>query len=329
MTNKDYDVIVLDERIFCDIAFTGMAHLPALGEEIFAHGLTVAAGGAFNTVVALRRLGVKVGTIANLGEDFFSRFIYEQMAAEGLDTGLIRHHNRPLPAVTVAVPIDSERAFFSYVEPQEFAPLDRGYLQNIKAQHLHLCSLEVAIGNYEVMKQAKENDQSISLDGKCSAERLDACETKAALGLVDYLMPNATEAMRMTGVDDVEAAVRKLGEKVPHVIVKWGTRGAIAFSAGKIIKSEALKVTPVDTTGAGDCFNAGFIFGVLAGRSVEECMRYGNIIGGLSTLGSSATSTPTYDEFMRCLETCFPEAGCRQPISRRSKICNRSRVYGP
>ncbi len=87
----------------------------------------------------------------------------------------------------------------------------------------------------------------------------------------------------------------------PTVVIKLGCRGAIAFDGRDWTASRALPIEPVDTTGAGDCFAAGFMLGLIRGQNLVECLRYGNVAGGLSTLGCGATSAPTLEQFAACL----------------------------
>jgi sugar/nucleoside kinase (ribokinase family) len=82
---------------------------------------------------------------------------------------------------------------------------------------------------------------------------------------------------------------------------------AVAFSGGQLLHSPALAVTPVDSTAAGDCFNAGFLYGLLNGHALAECLQYGNIAGGLSTQGSGATRTPTYAELSAYVKREFAQ----------------------
>src|SRR6185295_7710170 len=94
----------------------------------------------------------------------------------------------------------------------------------------------------------------------------------------------------------VEVAAQQLGRNVPHIIIKCGAHGAVAFSHDELLWALALPVTPLDTTAAGDCFNAGFLYGLLNGHSLAEGLHYGNIAGGLSTQGPGAMCAPTYAE---------------------------------
>ena len=96
-------------------------------------------------------------------------------------------------------------------------------------------------------------------------------------------MPNDAEACRMTGTSDVEAAAEALAQQVPLVAIKCGSRGALVRFEGKRWLVPTKKVTPVDTIGAGDSFNAGFLEAYLRGCSPTECAEQGNRVAALST----------------------------------------------
>ena len=127
---------------------------------------------------------------------------------------------------------------------------------------------------------------------------------RKAVKSVDVFLPNAAEARRMAGCADTASAMRELAALCPVVVVKDGAAGAHAIADGQIYHEPAIPVTPVDTTGAGDCFNAGFIKAWLDGRPIPECLRWGNVVGGLSTtaLGGTARAVSA-EEVRRWLST--------------------------
>jgi sugar/nucleoside kinase (ribokinase family) len=114
--------------------------------------------------------------------------------------------------------------------------------------------------------------------------------------MVDLFLPNAGEARRLTGTETTEAAAEILAAFCPLVVIKQGACGALARTRELQIQSPALDVAVLDTTGAGDCFNAGFLYSHLRGDPLETSLRYGNICGGLSTTTHGTEATPTAAE---------------------------------
>jgi sugar/nucleoside kinase (ribokinase family) len=130
----------------------------------------------------------------------------------------------------------------------------------------------------------------VVMDGNSGDEvRLSSASVREAIGSVDLFTPNAKEARRITGQADLDQAMCVLAELCPLVVVKDGGNGAFACAEGRIVHAPAIPVAPADTTGAGDCFNAGFLAAWLDGLPLEECLRWGNVVGGLSTLSPGGT----------------------------------------
>jgi sugar/nucleoside kinase (ribokinase family) len=128
------------------------------------------------------------------------------------------------------------------------------------------------------------------MDGNSTEETLQNTPSlQKALSKLDLFMPNASEACRLTGERDTYAALQALAHLCPLVVIKAGAEGAYATQAGHMYHSRAIPIAPIETTGAGDCFNAGFIKAWLQGCQIEECLRWGNIVGGLSTQAEGGT----------------------------------------
>ena len=104
-----------------------------------------------------------------------------------------------------------------------------------------------------------------------------------ALRSLDLFLCNAREARSLTGQEDLETAIRILAKYTPEVVIKNGSQGSIGFLDGVLSHVPAIKVKALDTTGAGDCFNAGFLKIWLSGGDQRSALEWGNIVGGLST----------------------------------------------
>jgi sugar/nucleoside kinase (ribokinase family) len=140
------------------------------------------------------------------------------------------------------------------------------------------------------------------MDCQCVAATLATPGLAESLRQVDIFAPNASEALQLTGAATVEEALARLAELTPLVIVKRGSEGAIAQAGGRVARAPGIAVDVFDTTGAGDCFNAGFLYGQLHGLPLEASLRCGNICGGLSTTargGAAAPSAAQVEEWLR------------------------------
>jgi len=112
---------------------------------------------------------------------------------------------------------------------------------------------------------------------------------KDTLREVDLFFPNEVELRGITGTDDVREGLKSLENGRTRTIAKLGPRGAAALVDDAVVEVAAFPVEPVDTTGAGDSFDAGFLFAWLDGRPLPECLRWGTACGSLSTRGSGGT----------------------------------------
>lgn len=286
-----YDVLVPGDY-FCDVIFTGLPTFPALGQELYTQDVKVVPGGPLNNVVALRRLRVNVGWASDLGTDFFSQFIAHYVRNEGIDSSLITWIDQPLRRVTVALSYPADRAFITRCDPgRDVAEMAFEALYKATFNHVHFTGLSAEERTLEFYDACRERGIEVSTDCQHSEDTLDVPLIREIISRVDLFMPNASEAMHMTHTANIPAALEALGQIVPYVVIKNGAGGAYARRESVNYFSPALHVIPIDTTGAGDVFNAGFLAAHLEGHDPEECLRWGNFCGAQSVLGAGGTTT--------------------------------------
>ena len=161
------------------------------------------------------------------------------------------------------------------------------------AGHLHLSSyfLQKALRPRvpDLFRLAKEAGLSTSLDTNDDPNDRWERDVLRVLTWVDVLLPNEYEACRLARVEDPMLALDFLAERVPLVAMKRGEKGALARRGSETFEAPSLRVIAVDTIGAGDSFDAGFIHQFIRGAKIEECLRYGNLTGALSATRSGGT----------------------------------------
>jgi len=281
-----YDVLVYGP-IFCDLIFTGLPDVPNLGKELFADHLTVSLGGSAIVASGLRRLGLKVGLIADLGGDPFSQIVWGLLQENDIDVSLIRKTKESLKQVTVALSYPEDRAFVTRFE-QLNTPIDlSGILQDNPTQHLHICSFLAALDNPEAAQTARSVGASVSADFGWDEKALLDPKLLKLVAELDVFLPSKAEIFQMMQDSHLESAAEKMLSTMKHgdLIVKVGRRGVIGFQKDTSDPKHvpAISVEAVDTTGAGDAFDAGFLFAYLNKMSMQDCLMYGVICGGLTT----------------------------------------------
>ncbi len=297
-----YDVLLLGSY-YCDLIFNGLPELPRLGLDLYGTEFDVVAGGCYRSSLALKRLGLRAGWLVDFGDDLFSQLVLNMAERDGLDSGLFCRHPFPQRRVSVAFSYVHDRGFISYVDPPPpttRSPID--VIQQHRPRVVLISHLEFGAGHAALVAAAHAAGAVVYMDCQSGTATLETPGVREAVGRVDVFGPNESEALRLTGAANVEAALAQLADIAPTVVIKRGAQGALARAGEQVILSPALPVTVRDTTGAGDCFNAGFVYGYLSGHDLAGCLSRGNICGGLAVVSRGKDSLPTaaqVDELMR------------------------------
>jgi sugar/nucleoside kinase (ribokinase family) len=293
-----YDLFVAG-RPSVDVMFADLEQWPELGNDIDADALGVCAGTSFNTPAAANRIGLRVAYVAEIGNDVWSRMIRDEFEAEGISTEFLVAEARPLPAVSVALNMDGDRGFVSHWGggpgvDDRIAERAVELIGSVEARHLHAQiddapALEVA---------ARARGMSVSVDAFDGASWASPRPVDELLRGVDVLLANEAEACAMAGTPDPDAALERLAGNCDCVVIRRGPRGAVGVAGGDVRAVPADPVEVVDTTGAGDCFNAGFLAGWLAGLPIEHSLTLGVICGSAAVTDFGGyRGCPREDEF--------------------------------
>jgi sugar/nucleoside kinase (ribokinase family) len=274
-----YDLLVAG-RPSIDVLFSDLEAWPELGKDIESGGLGVCAGTSFNTPAAANRIGLRVAYVATIGDDVWSRMIRDEFDAEGLPADFLEVEDRPLPGVSVALNLDGDRGFVTHwgsgdAYDARLRARGREVAATIDARHLHAYVDE----DPELEGLARRRGMTVSLDawgGPAWSSDRPLADTLAG---ADVLFANQTEAAAMTGMDDDERALERLADHCGCVVITRGAAGALGLADGQMRSVPADPVEIVDTTGAGDSFNAGFLAGWLGGLPLEGSLTLGVICG--------------------------------------------------
>ena len=299
---KFFNIAIAGE-IYVDQIFTGFDHIPLLGEEVFAEQYRrEAGGGTVNTACALARLGHRASVFGVFGEDE-ETWLRSRLKSFGVAVDWACSSELP-NGLTVSMSIRSDRSFLTYAganaKLKGYIALPETLAALSKAQHVHFAMpLEVELAQL-ILPALRSAGCTLSIDPGWRKEWFLSPGSLEVLRMVDLFLPNESEAQLLTGCEDVEQMLRAcamLGLR--HTVIKLGPRGAATLRDDRLIAIVPPDVHVVDTTGAGDAFDAGFIDAWLSGADVEEQLRRACICGSLSTRAHGAlTALPLREEMM-------------------------------
>ena len=284
-----------------DVLVLGSDVVPAFGQqEKLVDGISLVIGGsAAITAVAAARLGLRVALVAAVGSDPAGTFMRDQLSAEGVDVRFVAVREDAPTGMTVALSRGGDRAILTAlgaVASLTAADVPASLLAG--ARHVHASSwflLQDCLGPglAALFSAARSAGVTTSLDTNWDPSgRWGDVLLTAAIAQADVLLPNEAEALRLSGADDLDDAIGALLAAGPRrVVVKLGEQGAICADGTARQRVSMPPVPPVDTTGAGDCFNAGLIAGLLGGLSLAEATALGCAAGALSTGAPGGTAS--------------------------------------
>ncbi len=246
---------------------------------------TLASGGsAGNTIYGLGVMGVHSSFIGKVGRDEFGNFYEKNMVDAGLTPVLMRSANSPTGTAVALVTPDSERTFATHLGAATELSADDLNASHFKGYNI-LYVEGYLIYNLPLVERAfrmaKENHMCIALDlasFNVVKEMLPAFE-RIVNEYVDIVFANEEEARAFTGLGPVDA-LNEISKRCKIAVVKTGPDGSWIKRDNEVVKVDALKVKAVDTTGAGDLYAAGFLYGFSNGFSLYKCGLFGSILAG-------------------------------------------------
>ncbi len=307
-TRPDLDVLVAGE-INPDLILTDPDLEVRFGQAetlVRRADLTVGSSSAIFACGAAR-LGLRVAFVGVVGDDEFGRFMCRSLAAAGVDVSPVLVEADQRTGLSVILSRGPDRAILTF--PGAIAALRAEQIPTSllrRARHLHVASffLQTALqpGLAGLFQQARVLGLTTSLDTNWDPTQAWA-GLDDVLPLTDVFLPNETEALAITHASDLPQAVARLRGWVRTGAIKLGAQGALAWRGKEQARAEALPVDVVDTVGAGDSFDAGFVCGFLHGWDLSRCLRLAVACGSLSTRAAGGTAAqPTLAEALQALE---------------------------
>ena len=304
---RDLDLLVVGD---CnpDLVLAGTRVRPAFGQgETWVEQAALVVGGTSSiTACGAARLGLRTAMACVVGDDLFGRFMLAELTSCGVDTGpAIVDPTRPT-GVSAVLAEPGDRATMTF--RGTIGALEAGMVSDdllARTRHVHtggwfLQGAAIAIA--DILRRARTAGATTSLDPGADPDGGWDGVLRALLPEIDHLLPNAAEARALTGLEDIEAAARGLAAAGTTAVIKCGTDGVLAVRDSAVVRAPALDVAVVDTIGAGDSTNAGWLAGVLNGWPAERAARLAAVCGSLSTRARGGTAAqPTLAEALALL----------------------------
>jgi sugar/nucleoside kinase (ribokinase family) len=281
--NQTLDCIVAGD-VNVDLLIEGVTELEIDKEKLATRMDLVLGGSSGITAFNLARLGTRVGIVSVIGKDSFGQFVEERLGAAGVQMEALRRHATEKTGITIWHSKNQKRAAVTYpgtIAMLRAEDISDDYLRG--ARHLHIghyfLLAELHKDAARLFRKAKQFGLTTSVD--CNYDPTEHWDSgiRDVLRYTDIFFPNEDESRFLTGKKSASGAARELGKLAGTVVVKLGVRGALVYGRGESFRVRAVKARVVDTTGAGDSFDAGFLSRFLRGGSLRECARAGASAG--------------------------------------------------
>jgi sugar/nucleoside kinase (ribokinase family) len=297
--------ILIAGELNLDLILQNYHSFPAPGREVLVDDVTLTLGSASAICACgLAKLGNAVTFASKVGSDPWGDLSKSKLVSFGVDISRVMVDPTLKTGITVSITSPTDRALVTY--PGASTALRAGDFQRDSFRgfrHLHISSFFIQQGLRPGVKQllalASECGLTTSLDPGYDPDEKWGRDLLEALQEVDVFLPNEVELEGVTGLQDREEALRSVANGRTLTVAKLGSSGCMALQDGNIAAMPAFPVDPVDTTGAGDSFNAGFLHAWLRGAPLPEAMSFAAACGALSTLASGGTGAQPTEEQVR------------------------------
>lgn len=305
--NQPFDIVIAGE-LNADLILTGDITPTFNQVERLANNATLTLGSS-SAIFACgaARLGLRVAFLGKVGNDVFGKFVINELKKRNVATEGIITSNSEKTGLTVILNRDNDRAILTYpgtIATTLLGDINTTLLEN--AHHLHLggyyllARLKQSVPN--LFRQAHRLGLTVSLDTNYDPTGQWDGGLSACLKHVDIFFPNERELLSVTKTRRIREAVSSLSQIVPILAVKMGEKGAMVYTKDGQYKGKSIKTDVVDSVGAGDSFDAGFIYGYLHHWEMQRIVNLACVCGSLSTQSvGGIEGQPTLEQASRFL----------------------------
>jgi sugar/nucleoside kinase (ribokinase family) len=310
---KLYDVLVIGE-LNVDLILDEIEKFPEVGKEVLARKMTLTLGSSSAIFASnISSLGARVAFLGKIGRDKFGEVVLESLRGNHVDVSMIRIDENLGTGATVILNVDEDRANTTYPGAMDYLTInDISEEDLVKARHVHFSSyfLQPGIWNDlgKLFRMAKQLGLTTSFDMQWDPKETWKLDIEDVLPHVNVFLPNEKELMLLTKKKNLKDAIECIQKYTDILVVKRGNKGSWVIHKGKVADfSPYLNKNVVDAIGAGDSFNAGFIFKFIQGKELDECQQFGNLTGAIST--TAAGGTTAFNDYERFKKTAFERFG--------------------
>lgn len=300
---KMYDVITAMDLCVDFLVDLGKT-VPEFGQkEQIINGYRITPGGSACIFASqCAKLGLKAAGSGRLGADLFGEQVLNALQKTGISTEAIEVSEEVSTGVGIALnKAGGDRSILTYmgsigeVNTEGFMDLAH------RTRHIHIASYFLITKMQplyrEILPKARAMGVTVSLDTNWDPEENWKAGVQELLPYVDILLQNEQEMQLLAGTSDLEEAVNIMSSIVPTVVLKKGSEGAAVYTGDRTIERRTVPVKPVDTVGAGDSFDGGFIYGFLQGLPLEKCLETACLCGSRNVTASGGVDgQPTLEE---------------------------------
>jgi sugar/nucleoside kinase (ribokinase family) len=306
------DVIVVGE-LNVDLIFNNIDSFPEIGKEKIAGKMNIALGSSSAIFASnLSSLGATVAFIGKIGKDQFGGLVMQHLKSKGVDVSMIRQCDSLNTGATIVLNFSEDRAMVTHPGAMDHLALDDIPLAAFaSARHLHFSSYFLQRGIQKdvitLFTHAKSAGLTTSFDAQFDPGEKWDIDLAGLLPFVDVFLPNKKELCLLTDKPTVEEGVRAIEHVANIVAVKLGNEGSVVWNNGEYNHMPPFLNEKVeDAIGAGDSFNAGFIYKFIQKASLESCQEFGNLTGAISTtMPGGTTAFTSYEDIMKIAKDKF------------------------
>ncbi|MCC5943084.1 MAG: sugar kinase [Balneolaceae bacterium] len=283
------DVLVVGD-LNVDLIMNKINKMPQIGEEQRADEMDLVMGGSTAIFACnIAKLGSKVEFMSKLGDDSFGKFLLKEMASHNVGIDSIITDPSLRTGATIIFILNNDRMMVTYPGSMEHLAIEEITDEILEsAKHIHTSAIFfqplLKKNLADLFTRAKEKGLTTSMDTQWDPEEKWNLDLEAILPHLDFFLPNEDEFIRLAGKPDLDSALDALANHNTCFVIKRGAKGAIMVHQKKRTEIAPAPITEiVDTIGAGDSFNAGFIHAYLNGKDLESCLEEGNRTAAVST----------------------------------------------